>query len=206
MFNLFFFIMGYDIDFNCHSDFFSCYCTHIIHLKEKNVLIIIIIINYIKYNYHYHYLYIYACTFYNLTDAFIQRNSQMRTIEAIKKMKVTWPSMVSWWPMLGICALHLTHPKCTHTHAHAHAHAHTHTHTHTRSSGQPFMVRRPGSSWGFSVLLKGTSVVLLKVERALYIHPPNSCRSETRTHNLSITSPTLDSPIRPRFPLKCYQI
>ncbi len=21
-----------------------------------------------------------------------------------------------WWPILGICALHLTHPKCTHTH------------------------------------------------------------------------------------------
>ncbi len=62
MFNVFFcffFIIGYDIDFNCHSDFFSCYCTHIIHLKEKNVLIIIIIINYIKYNYHYLYIYIY---------------------------------------------------------------------------------------------------------------------------------------------------
>ncbi len=21
-----------------------------------------------------------------------------------------------WWPVLGICALHLSHPKCTHTH------------------------------------------------------------------------------------------
>ncbi len=21
-----------------------------------------------------------------------------------------------WWPILGICALHLSHPKCTHTH------------------------------------------------------------------------------------------
>ncbi len=35
----------------------------------------------------------------------------------------------------------------------------THTHTHTRNSGQP-MVRGPGSSWGFSALLKGTSVVV----------------------------------------------
>ncbi len=32
------------------------------------------------------------------------------------------------------------------------------------------MLRRPGSSWGFGALLKGTSVVVLKVERALYIH------------------------------------
>ncbi len=30
------------------------------------------------------------------------------------KVKVTWHTQV-WWPILGICALHLTHPKCTHT-------------------------------------------------------------------------------------------
>ncbi len=35
------------------------------------------------------------------------------------------------------------------------------------------MLRRPGSSWGFGALLKGTSVVVLKVERALYIHSPH---------------------------------
>ncbi len=29
--------------------------------------------------------------------------------------------------------------------------------THTWSSGQPFMLRHPGSSWGFGALLKGTS-------------------------------------------------
>ncbi len=34
------------------------------------------------------------------------------------------------------------------------------------------MLRRPGGSWGFVVLLKGTSVVVFKVERALYIHSP----------------------------------
>ncbi len=43
--------------------------------------------------------------------------------------------------------------------------------------------------------LKGTSVVVLRVERALYIHSPpttyNPCRTETRTRNLRITSPTL---------------
>ncbi len=69
-----------------------------------------------------------------------------------------------WWPILGICALHLTH-----VHTHSSEHTHT-TWTHTRSSGQPFMLQRPGSSWGFGALLKGTSVVVLKVEIALYIH------------------------------------
>ncbi len=27
-----------------------------------------------------------------------------------------------WWPILGICALHLTHPKCTHTAVNTHTH------------------------------------------------------------------------------------
>ncbi len=62
------------------------------------------------------------------------------------------------WPILGICALQLTHPKCTHTAVNTHTHT---LWTHTRSSGQPFMLRRPGSSWG------------LKVERALDIHSPH---------------------------------
>ncbi len=36
-----------------------------------------------------------------------------------------------WWPILRICALQLTYPKCT---AHTHTHTHTHTQTHTHSS------------------------------------------------------------------------
>ncbi len=73
---------------------------------------------------------------------------------------------------------------------HTHTSEHTHTPwTHTQSSGQPFMLRRPGSSWGFGALLKGTSVMVSKVERALYIHSPrrHACDNpETRTRNLSI--------------------
>ncbi len=73
---------------------------------------------------------------------------------------------------------------------------HTHTHwTQTRSSGQPFMLLRPGSSWGYGPLLKGlTSVVVLRVERALDIHsPPPTIPAgpETRTSDLWVTSPTL---------------
>ncbi len=53
-------------------------------------------------------------------------------------------------------------------------HTHIHTHReHTSGSGQPFMLRSPGSSWGFSALLKGTSVVVLRVENAPVIHSPH---------------------------------
>ncbi len=72
-----------------------------------------------------------------------------------------------------------------------------HTHTHTQSRGQPFMLRHPGSSWGSGALLKGSHLS----RRYWGWRPPtyNSCRPETRTHNLSITSPTLT--IRPWLPL-----
>ncbi len=55
-----------------------------------------------------------------------------------------------WWPILGICALHFSHPKCTHTAVNTHTHT---PWTHTRSSGQPFMLRRPGSSLVFGALI-----------------------------------------------------
>ncbi len=73
-----------------------------------------------------------------------------------------WPSMLTQWPILGICALHLTHPS-----------AHTHT-VNTHREQWAANARRPGSSWGFDALLKGlTSVVVLKVERTLVIHSPH---------------------------------
>ncbi len=105
-----------------------------------------------------------------------------------------------WWPILGICALHLTHPKCTHTAVNTHT-----PWKHTRSSGQPFMLRRPGSSWGFDALLKGTSVVVLKVEEsAAHSLPPPTIPAgpETGTRNLwGYESDSLT--IRPRLPIKC---
>ncbi len=101
-----------------------------------------------------------------------------------------------WWPILGICALHLTHPKCTHTAVNTHT-----PWTHTRSSGQPFMLRRPGSSWGFGALLKGTSVVVLRVERALDIHSPHLQYLPARDSNSQPFDYESDSlTIRPRLP------
>ncbi len=35
------------------------------------------------------------------------------------------------------------------------------------------MLRRTGISWGFGALLKDTSVVVLKVERELYVQSPH---------------------------------
>ncbi len=110
------------------------------------------------------------------------------------KVKVTYGKV--WWPILGICALHLTHPKCTNTHSSEHT-----PWTHTRSSGQPFMLRPQGSSWGFGVLLKGTSVMVLKVERALYIHSPtdNPCWTwDSNSQPLDYESDSLT--IRPQLP------
>ncbi len=102
-----------------------------------------------------------------------------------------------WWPILGICALHLSHPKCTHTAVNTHT-----PWTHTWSSGQPFMLRRPGSSWGFGALLKGTSVVVLRVERECCTFTPptyNSCRTwDSNSQPLEYESDSLT--IRPRLP------
>ncbi len=52
-----------------------------------------------------------------------------------------------WWPIFWIWPI-----QSAHTHTHSSEHTHT-LWTHTRSSGQPFMLQRPGSSWGFSALL-----------------------------------------------------
>ncbi len=64
------------------------------------------------------------------------------------------------------------------------------------------ILRRPGSSWGIGALLKGlTSVVVLKVERALVIHSPtdNPCRTwESNLQPLGYKSNSLT--IRPRLP------
>ncbi len=84
----------------------------------------------------------------------------------------------------------------------------THSSEHTPGGeGSHLCCGSPGSSLGFGALLKGTSIVVLRVERERWTFTPptyNFCRPETRTRNLSITSPTLyplgyDFPICPRF-------
>ncbi len=66
-----------------------------------------------------------------------------------------------------------------------------------RAFGSHFLLQHPGSSWGFSTLLKVlTSVVVLRVEKSAGRSLPqtdNPCRpgTETQSRNLSVTSPTL---------------
>ncbi len=124
-----------------------------------------------------------------------------------------WPKRLREWkwkkwkwrdirrPILVICALHLSHPKCTHTAVNTHTpwtHTAVNTHTpwtHTRSSGQP------GNSWGFGVLLKTTSVVVLRVKRALYIHSLHLQFLPARYSNSQPFDYESDSlTIRPRLP------
>ncbi len=98
-----------------------------------------------------------------------------------------------WWPILGICALHLTHPTCTHTAVNTHT-----PWTHTRSSGQPFMLQRPGSSWGSVPCSRAPQSWYWGWRECSTFTPPtyNSCRPETRTHNLWPLT------IRPRLPIR----
>ncbi len=83
---------------------------------------------------------------------------------------------------LPLHSLHLTDPKWTHT----------------RSSGQSFMLRRPGSS----ALLKGTSVVVLRWGERWLSTPAtdNPCWTwDSNSQPLGYESDFLT--IRPRFPL-----
>ncbi len=102
-----------------------------------------------------------------------------------------------WWPILWICALHLTHPKYTHTHSSEHTHI---MNTHPEQWAAIYAAA-PGEQLGVRCLAQGhLSCGIEGGESAVHSLPPtyNSCRPETRTHNLSITSPTLT--IRPRLP------
>ncbi len=63
-------------------------------------------------------------------------------------------------------------PSKVHTHSSEYTHREHAPGIHNRSSGQP-MLRHPGKSSGFGALLKSISVVVLRVERALYIHSPH---------------------------------
>ncbi len=93
-----------------------------------------------------------------------------------------------WCPILGICALHLTHPSA-HTHS---SEKWTNTHTHGAVGSQccgaqgavgglvPCSRVSPQSwYWGWR-------------ESCTFTPPTyNPCRPETRTRNLQVTSPTL---------------
>ncbi len=112
-----------------------------------------------------------------------------------------WQPLTKWLDIRPCMVAHTRNLCSAINPSKVHTHCSEHTPwTHTRSSGQPFMLRRPGSSWGFGALIKGTSVVVLKVERTLYIHSPHLKFLPARDSNsLDYESDTLT--IRPRLPL-----
>ncbi len=81
-----------------------------------------------------------------------------------------------WWPIIRNCALHLTHPRSTHT---------------QQTHPEQWAAIYAGSSWGFGALLKA-QLCIECVESAVHSLPHlHTCQPEIRTRNLSITSPTL---------------
>ncbi len=79
--------------------------------------------------------------------------------ERLKKMKKTMMKVKKWkWHTAKYGDPYSEFVLCIYpSKVHTHSSEHTHTVNTHQSSGQPFMLRRPGSSWGFSALLEGTS-------------------------------------------------
>ncbi len=98
-----------------------------------------------------------------------------------KKVKVTWHT-----------ATHTRNSCSAFNPSKVHTHSSEHTHT-VNTLPEQWAAIYAAASWGFGALLKGTSVVVLMVERALVIHSPQLqfLPAETWTRNLWITSPTL---------------
>ncbi len=120
-----------------------------------------------------------------------------KTLILWKWKKVTWHVTKYGNPYseLVLCI----YPIQVHTHSSEHT-LWTHTPwTHTRSSEQPFMLQRPGSSWGFGALLSRG----IEGERVLYIHSPPHRQflpaQDSNSQPLGYKSDSLT--IRPRLPL-----
>ncbi len=106
-----------------------------------------------------------------------------------------WLSMVTYTRNL-CCAVNSSK-------VHTHSIEHTHTvNTHPQQWAAFFLLQRPGSSWGFGALLKGTSVVVLRVERERCTFTPptyNSCWTwDSNSQPLGYESDSLT--IKPQLP------
>ncbi len=102
-----------------------------------------------------------------------------------------------WWPILEICAMHLTHPSA-HTQQWV---VNTHT-VNTHPEQWAAIAPAPGEQLGVRCLAQGhLSHGIEGGESAVHSQSPPSIPAgpEIRTHNLWITSLTLT--IRPRLPL-----
>ncbi len=125
------------------------------------------------------------CRFYLLVCVQMHERCIFKTLWKLRNGKDVTCGQV-WWPILGICALHLTHPSAT-----TNTHTHTHTpRTHTRSSGHAFYTAAPGEQLGVRCLAQGHLSRGIE-ERALYIHSPHlqflpNLRLEPMTFGLQV--------------------
>ncbi len=91
-------------------------------------------------------------------------------------------------PILGICALHLTHPS-------AHTQQSTHTHTHTANTHPEQWAANAAAQLGVRCLAQGSHLSrgIEGGESTGYSLPPPTVLAgpETRTHDLRVTSPIL---------------
>ncbi len=97
-----------------------------------------------------------------------------------------------WWPILGICPLHLTHPS-----------AHSQQWTHTRSSGQPYCGARGAVGGSVPCSRVSPQSWYWRWREHLLFTPPtdNPCRTwESNLQPLGYKSNSLT--IRPRLPSK----
>ncbi len=86
----------------------------------------------------------------------------------------------------GICALHLSHPKCTHSSEHTHTHTHT-VNTHPEQWAAIYAAA-PGEQLGVQCLAQGhLSRGIEGGESAVHSLPPPTIPAG----NLWVTSPTL---------------
>ncbi len=106
------------------------------------------------------------------------------------EVKVTYSQV--WWPILWIRALHFTHQVHTHTHTAGNI---QHRETHHPEQGTAIYAAAPGGAVEGSVPCTSVMVSRGWRECCTFTHPfpppDNPCRTETRSHNFSIMSPTL---------------
>ncbi len=132
----------------------------------------------------------------------LSKNEKDRTGRYVWRCRVIYIMFSSFkcevGPILRFCALHLTHPKCTHTIVNTHTPT---VNTHPEQWAA-ILLRRPGSSWRSGALLRvSPQSWYWGWKRAWIIHSPHlqSCRTwDSNPQPSGYKSDSLN--IRPRLP------
>ncbi len=124
-------------------------------------------------------------------------NSLKWILHIMKKKKIWW--RMKWWPILGICALHLTHPSAHTQQWVVDKHTHTHTHPEQRAA---IDAAAPGEQLGVWCLAQGSHLSRgIEGGQHWTLTPPtyNPCRTwDSNPQPLGYKSNSLST--RPRLP------